>query len=89
MSDPRPHSRACGVRRYEHGTEVRRHEHGIECHRNCPTCGGVAEPTASDLWEAPRIPPERQSGPGYVMTTHGPVRRATPPWDMAAQEWQG
>lgn len=26
-----PHSRACGIRR---------HDHGSECHSNCPTCGG-------------------------------------------------
>lgn len=26
-----PHSRACGVRK---------HDHGPECHSNCPTCGG-------------------------------------------------
>lgn len=26
-----PHSRACGIRK---------HEHGSECHSNCPTCGG-------------------------------------------------
>jgi hypothetical protein len=34
-TDPRrddpPHSRACGVRR---------HDHGPDCHPNCPTCGG-------------------------------------------------
>lgn len=29
--DTRPHSRACGPRR---------HEHGPDCHTNCPTCGG-------------------------------------------------
>lgn len=29
--DRRPHSRACGWRR---------HDHGAECHSNCPTCGG-------------------------------------------------
>jgi len=28
---PRPHSRACGIEK---------HEHGPACHRNCPTCGG-------------------------------------------------
>lgn len=32
--DQRPHSRACGVRR---------HEHGPDCHPNCPTCGGRHE----------------------------------------------
>jgi len=26
-----PHSRACGIRR---------HDHGVDCHSNCPTCGG-------------------------------------------------
>lgn len=26
-----PHSRACGIRR---------HDHGPDCHSNCPTCGG-------------------------------------------------
>ena len=29
--DRRPHSRACGIRK---------HDHGSECHSNCPTCGG-------------------------------------------------
>lgn len=27
-----PHSRACGIKR---------HEHGRDCHANCPTCGGT------------------------------------------------
>ena len=27
----RPHSRACGPRKHDHGTD---------CHRNCPSCGG-------------------------------------------------
>jgi len=27
----RPHSRACGIRK---------HQHGPECNSNCPTCGG-------------------------------------------------
>lgn len=26
-----PHSRACGIRK---------HEHGVACHRNCPSCQG-------------------------------------------------
>jgi hypothetical protein len=25
-----------------------------------------------------------QSGPGYIATTHGPVRREQPPWDYPA-----
>lgn len=29
--DRRPHSKACGVTK---------HEHGLACSRNCPTCGG-------------------------------------------------
>ena|SRR6478735_9709535 len=29
--DNRPHSRACGWRKHDHGTD---------CHTNCPTCGG-------------------------------------------------
>jgi hypothetical protein len=29
--DKRPHSRACGIRK---------HDHGPECSRNCPTCDG-------------------------------------------------
>ena len=29
-----PHSRACGIRKHEHGTS---------CHSNCPTCGGKAD----------------------------------------------
>ena len=28
-----PHSRACGIRK---------HDHGLSCHRNCPTCEGQA-----------------------------------------------
>ena len=28
----RPHSRACGIRK---------HDHGSECSSNCPTCGGL------------------------------------------------
>lgn len=28
-----PHSRACGIRK---------HDHGPDCHENCPTCGGKA-----------------------------------------------
>lgn len=39
MTDKRPHSRACGVSK---------HEHGADCHPNCPTCKG--RPT--DLTEA-------------------------------------
>ena len=35
-TDLRPHSRACGIRK---------HEHGRECHSNCPTCGGSGVPT--------------------------------------------
>ena len=31
LADDRPHSRACGIRR---------HEHGVDCHANCPTCAG-------------------------------------------------
>lgn len=31
VKDERPHSRACGIKRHEHGTE---------CSENCPTCGG-------------------------------------------------
>lgn len=31
VTDVRPHSRACGFRR---------HDHGPDCHPNCPTCGG-------------------------------------------------
>lgn len=31
VPDRRPHSRACGIRK---------HDHGPDCHRNCPTCGG-------------------------------------------------
>ena len=34
-TDLRPHSRACGIRK---------HEHGRECHSNCPTCGGSGVP---------------------------------------------
>lgn len=33
MTDQRPHSRACGWRKHEHGTE---------CSTNCPTCHGAA-----------------------------------------------
>ena len=36
--DQRPHSRACGWRK---------HDHGVDCSSNCPTCGGkemTAEP---------------------------------------------
>lgn len=29
--DARPHSRACGITKHDHGTD---------CHTNCPTCGG-------------------------------------------------
>lgn len=29
----RPHSRSCGAKDHEHGTA---------CHKNCPTCGGMA-----------------------------------------------
>lgn len=31
--DGRPHSRACGIRK---------HDHGRECSKDCPTCGGSA-----------------------------------------------
>lgn len=31
-----------------------------------------------------RVPREQQTGPGYVLTTYGPVRRAMPPWDVPA-----
>ena len=31
MTDRRPHSRACGWRK---------HDHGVDCSSNCPTCGG-------------------------------------------------
>jgi len=34
-TDTRPHSRACGIRK---------HDHGPDCHSNCPSCGGVAQP---------------------------------------------
>jgi hypothetical protein len=57
-----PHSRACGVRR---------HEHGADCHGNCPTCGGN----------------QLASSPGWIMTTHGPVRRDRPPWDIPASAY--
>lgn len=33
MIAQRPHSRACGWRK---------HEHGLACHTNCPSCGGRA-----------------------------------------------
>lgn len=36
--DSRPHSRACGIRR---------HEHGPDCHSNCPTCAGRSRGTGS------------------------------------------
>lgn len=70
MTGQGPHSRACGVRR---------HEHGPDCHRNCPTCGGRGDAPPKALTD-----PHAQVGPGYVLTTHGPVRRATPPWDVPA-----
>lgn len=30
LSDPKPHSRACGITV---------HDHGVQCAPNCPTCG--------------------------------------------------
>lgn len=38
ITDDRPHSRACGIHK---------HDHGPGCHPNCPTCGGKAETTTS------------------------------------------
>lgn len=35
MDDQRPHSRACGWRK---------HDHGVDCSSNCPTCGGKEIP---------------------------------------------
>lgn len=41
-----PHSRACGIRK---------HDHGPECSTNCPTCGGMY-PTIKYLEERERFP---------------------------------
>lgn len=42
-----PHSRACGIRK---------HDHGLECNPNCPTCGGKVQnqavnPDTERYWE--------------------------------------
>ena len=33
VTNSKPHSRACGITK---------HEHGADCHTNCPTCHGKA-----------------------------------------------
>jgi hypothetical protein len=39
-----PHSRACGIRR---------HNHGSDCHANCPTCGGRHRAISAEQADAP------------------------------------
>lgn len=61
MADERPHSRACGIRVHDHGTD---------CHTNCPTCHGrvLRELDASDSPEPLDVLRRHQLAQGWVCT---------------------